>query len=424
MNISPPRTRLKLNWELPTAKERVEFLSRYMGTLPFAPNESELETCAAYVLWGFDEDGKNGEQKGQYDLGRKRSSWRQKEPASLDEIVTTKGEVEILPQSYIPTKKTRQVFSREKTRKNAPSNLIPLFEALWKEIDVLDLTLCLYEQKFGKRLTPPRAELLNRLSAKDQALAEAKSAQLTSFSYLKERHHLIELRTQQYTLQDSYLDPTPRVLSHQEAEEATLIPTEIEIYPVLPNDAFFQPFSELYPKNFKESELRLLSNILWRPRDTEASFDFRKESNLLELLEQHQDFRATDLWKVFSYYAREANLTDSQNDLLRQKLNGQTNTQIAHNLNATYGSHYTDNYISTIYRKKIIPAIANAARIHRELLENLFFPENWKVCIGCGRTLLRSNDFFVKKKRASDGLISRCKFCDKKERARKKEVQT
>lgn len=108
------KNRLQLNWELPTAKERIEFLSRYMEGLPFEPSPAELETCAAYVLWGFDEDGKNGEQKGQYDLGRKRKSWTQKEPTSLDELVSTTGESEILPKSYVPTKVTREVFSREK----------------------------------------------------------------------------------------------------------------------------------------------------------------------------------------------------------------------------------------------------------------------------------------------------------------------
>ena len=145
------KNRLQLNWELPTAKERIEFLSRYMEGLPFEPSPAELETCAAYVLWGFDEDGKNGEQKGQYDLGRKRKSWTQKEPTSLDELVSTTGESEILPKSYVPTKVTREVFSREKTRREAPPDLLVLFEALWSEIDILDLALCEYEQRLGKR---------------------------------------------------------------------------------------------------------------------------------------------------------------------------------------------------------------------------------------------------------------------------------
>ena len=175
----------------------------------------------------------------------------------------------------------------------------------------------------------------------------------------------------------------------------------------------------MLPQNFGEKDLRALTSLLWRKTDPDATFDFRKESNLAEFLELREDFRDTPLQQIFTYYAREANLSESQNDLLARKLRGETNAHIAQALNETYGSHYTDNYISTIYRQKIIPQIATAARVHRELLENLFFPENWKVCSGCGRLLLRSNDFFVKKSRASDGLTGRCKRCDKEERARK-----
>lgn len=412
--------RLQLNWELSTAKERVEFLSQYIEGLPFEPSPAELDVCAAYVLWGFDEDGKNGEQKGQYDLGRRRKSWTQKEPASLDELVSTAGESEILPKSYVPTKVTREVFSREKTRRDAPPDLLALFEPLWTEIDVLDLALCEYERRLGKRKTPPRAELLERLTPTEIEAAHQKSFLLTSFSYLKERHHLVELRRQQYTLRDSYSVPSPRTLLHSPAEdEAPLLGATVEVLPVRFAPKFFVPFGELVPKNFGEKDLRALTSLLWRKTDPDATFDFRKESNLAEFLELREDFRDTPLQQIFTYYAREANLSESQNDLLARKLRGETNVHIAQALNETYGSHYTDNYISTIYRQKIIPQIAAAARIHRELLENLFFPENWKVCTGCGRTLLRSNDFFVKKSRASDGFTGRCKRCDKEERARK-----
>ena len=414
------RNRLQLNWELPTAKERIEFLSRYIEGLPFEPSPAELETCAAYVLWGFDEDGKNGEQKGQYDLGRKRKSWTQKEPTSLDELVSTTGESEILPKSYIPTKVTREVFSREKTRRDAPSDLLALFEDLWTEIDTLDLALCEYEQKLGKRKTPPRAELFKRLTPSQIDAAHQKAHLLTSFSYLKERHHLIELRRQQYTLRDSFSIPTPRAPLHAPAEDEGLFThSELVIAPVSFAPQFFIPFSELVPQNFGEKDLRALSKVLWKRIDPDATFDFRKEQNLLKFLELREDFRDTPLQQVFTYYAREANLSDSQNDLLRMKLRGVPNIQIAQTLNETYGSHYTDNYISTIYRQKIIPQIAETARIHRELLENLFFPENWKACIGCGRTLLRNKDFFVRKSRSSDGFTGRCKICDKEERARK-----
>lgn len=412
--------RLQLNWELASAKERAEFLSQYIEKLPFKPTPTELETCAAYILWGFDEDGQNGEQKGQYDLGRKHDSWTKKQPASLEEILASSGETEILPNSHVPTKAPREVFSREKTRKEAPSSLLPIFENLWKDIDILDLALCEYERSIGKRSTPPRAELVSRLTSAQIQTAQKKASSFSNFSYLKERHHLIELRRQQYTLRDSYALPPQRSTSPPQINDTSPpLPIEIEIQPLQYAPCFFINFEKLVPNNFKQEDLQLLTKLLWEKKDPEATFDFRKESNLNEFLEHHEDFQGTLLYQIFNYYVNEAGLTDSQKDLLSRKLRGETNTCIAAALNETYGSNYTDNYISTIYRKKIIPQIAQTARIHRDLLENLFFPENWKICTGCGRTLLRNNDFFVKKSRASDGLAGRCKSCDKRDRLRK-----
>ena len=327
--------RLQLNWELPTAKERIEFLSQYIEGLPFEPSPAELDTCAAYVLWGFDEDGKNGEQKGQYDLGRRRKSWTQKEPTSLDELVSTAGESEILSKSYVPTKVTREVFSREKTRQDAPPDLLVLFEALWTEIDILDLALCEYERRLGKRKTPPRAELLARLKPAEIETAHQKSLLLTSFSYLKERHHLVELRRQQYTLRDSFSAPTQRAILHSPAEDDTgpSIPTELEILPLRYTPEFFIEFDKLLPQNFEEKDLRALTGLLWRKTDPDVIFDFRKESHLAEFLELREDFRDTPLQQIFIYYAREANLSESQNDLLARKLRGETNAHIAQALN-------------------------------------------------------------------------------------------
>jgi hypothetical protein len=37
----------------------------------------------------------------------------------------------------------------------------------------------------------------------------------------------------------------------------------------------------------------------------------------------------------------------------------------------------------------------------------------WKKCTRCGKWLLRDSRNFVKKAKASDGLTSRCKCCDK-----------
>ena len=96
------------------------------------------------------------------------------------------------------------------------------------------------------------------------------------------------------------------------------------------------------------------------------------------------------------------------------------NQNIAFYINKKYGKTYTVNYISTIFRQKIIREINEAAQYHEELISNIFFPENFKKCNYCGEILLCSTHNFVKKSRSKDGYANRCKRCDKKIREQAK----
>ena len=50
------------------------------------------------------------------------------------------------------------------------------------------------------------------------------------------------------------------------------------------------------------------------------------------------------------------------------------------------------------------------------------YDKAWKICNRCGRELLRDSRNFVKKAKSSDGLTSRCKFCDKELRQAPKKI--
>ena len=98
------------------------------------------------------------------------------------------------------------------------------------------------------------------------------------------------------------------------------------------------------------------------------------------------------------------------------KLNKEKNTDIAEKINKKWKKTYTPNYISTIFRQRIIPKINEAARYHEKIIGNVFFEEEFKTCTACGRTLLRDTDNFTRKTRSKDGFTSRCKICEKKAR--------
>ena len=202
------KNRLKLDWALSTSTERNNFLSTYLAQEPFLsspPNEDELETLANYVLWGKNEEGQNIEQEGLVELPRRNSTWTSQNVESLDELTEspTFNENSIFSlTSKLPTKKVREVFSRSQVRTTAPTSLLPVFEALWRQIDEIELTLNFYELEHGKRTKDPRKELLNIFTEEDHTKMRQRALNINQFHYLKLRHLLVELRREQYTIKD------------------------------------------------------------------------------------------------------------------------------------------------------------------------------------------------------------------------------
>ena len=81
--------RLKLDFTLSTADERKAFLEQYLTSDTFTtypPDEEELSTMADYLLWGKDEHGKNGKQKG-LELKSKHKTWDDSPVDSLDQLM-------------------------------------------------------------------------------------------------------------------------------------------------------------------------------------------------------------------------------------------------------------------------------------------------------------------------------------------------
>lgn len=123
-----------------------------------------------------------------------------------------------------------------------------------------------------------------------------------------------------------------------------------------------------------------------------------------------------ELLATLDYYIQQANLTDIQQEILDMKMRKVKNVDIAAEVNKKWGKTYTANYISTIFRQRIIPKINEAAKYHEKIISNIFFEEEFKACSSCGRVLLRDTTNFTRKARSKDGLTSRCKECEKKAR--------
>ena len=320
---------------------------------------------------------------------------------------------------------------------SAPPSILPSLLTLFAEIDRVDLLCEEYDLLHGKRTKPIRASLTNKFNEEELCRMRETVTHWNQAKYLKHRHLLVELRREQYTLRDSYrkiifseADATP------EAEPIEL-GTDVDVLPLGLYDKgetasfVFRTLRGFDPNLYAEEVLEDISALYWKkkrfaPSAYQKWFDFRDAEHVYQLLNSEQELSIiaeeddtaplSHLMRTLQFYIRQAELPDIQSEILTMKLKKEKNTDIAYYINHKYGKSYTPNYISTIFKQKIVVKIAEAARMHEEVIANVFFPENFKQCSCCGDMLLRCPENFTRKGRATDGYAARCKICEKKAR--------
>ena len=435
--------RLNLDFSLQTNEERTRFLEKYLNEPQFLRKpltNEELETCTNYILWGKDIDGKNPVQKKEIQIQTKNNTWNRKEEESLNALLENPSfnEATILRPSAARTKISKETFSRKEALEKAPSYIKEIFIDLFREIDQVDLILNYYDLAHNKRKNPPREELLQNFSEEEQKQFQARAKKLNQYKYLKMRHLLVELRRQQFTLKDSYSSYLQRdIIRPIEPEPSFLtFDSDIDIYPLglytdqeTPSKIFFSE-EKLIPSSFSEEDLQKISKLYWDKQKKERTpffFDFREIEHVYNLfllffeledssLEDNVDSTTKYLLRTLEYYIEMAQLSEVQKKILDLKMQKVKNQDIADIVNQEFKKSYTANYISTIFRQKIIKQINKAAAYHNEIIQNLFFLEEFKKCTSCGKILLKNSRNFVRKARSKDGFANRCKYCDKKDR--------
>lgn len=422
--------KLKLNWELSSEEDRLLFIQSYIPQALKAGEhltDANLEMCANYVLWGRDENGKNANERGEIQLeGRfKRSSGPsiQSLDAMAENLDSDTPILETITPYDVPLKRAKTpTFNRDEARQEAPAALLPTFESLWHSIDELELLTTFYQQKIGRRQTDPRKELLDRFTLHEIEAVWEHAQALTAREAQLAAQHLIENRQAQFEVRDSYRLPLPRA-QYAPIIHATTTPLiEGGLFPLYEAKAalFYRPLRELAPQTFTKTELQTLSYLLWlEPSPDAIQFDFSSQRDLSFLIDAAPHIFNEDdpFLKTLRFHSSE--LEPRLRDLLEMRLKAFTNQEIADTLNQKYGFSYSPHYISTLFNNTVLPRIADHARLHRQILENLFFPENFKRCVRCGTTLLRSPVFFTRKNKSADGYVGFCKACDKRLRQQK-----
>ena len=430
--------RLKLDFTLESAQERSDFINTYIDTLDNI-SATEATTIANYLLWGKDS---NGLAVGvDLDLETK---WTREEnsPDSLDAVLESPSASHIYVRGLNEAtiyKKPRVVFDRAQTRKEAPPYLLETFENLWRLIDEIDLEINFYEERTGKRDKPPRDELLKRFNSEEIEHIRARSEKLNQYTYLKRRHELIDLRREQFTIRDSYHSTFNVAQSiFAPRTNSTVFDCDVSVLPLgLADTSVGKLIFDLNfdPAQFSEEQLRKISALVWEKKKTnpEGAFDFRNLEAVyqlylykFEIMDQAEKDKLSSklepnqlsLIQTLDFYESIADLTDLQLEILRMKERKDKNADIAYYINKKYGKSYTANYISTIFRQKIIVKINEAAELHKDTVENCFFPENVRKCPEGGRSLLLDPRNWVRKARSKDGFQNKCKRCEKKARKR------
>lgn len=444
--------RLKLDFSLQYNDERADFLEHYLEDEMFQerpPTEEELEMMGNYVLWGKNrKTGLNAKQEGLVSLASRNKDWDndgkcESLEALMESPAFNEATLNTLDAPQIKVK--REVFSREEALANCPDYLKESYVKLFAAIDELDLKISYYEIQHGRRIKEPRTELLNKFDDTQKAAFQELVTHWNQFMYLKQRHQLVEMRRQQYTWKDSYKPQMMPSITAYTSE--SIVPVDFDAgIEVLPLGTFnkskaatliFKEWNSLNPTTYSPAALKIVSDFYWQkqkyqPTGQQLFLDFR---NLEHVYQMFQVFYELDnakeedrlenhtlyLLRALEYYINAADLSEIQRAILDMKIKKVKNADIAFAINKQFKKSYTPNYISTIFRQRIIPKINEAAEYHNKIIGNLFFPEEFKTCTCCGRILLKDTDNFTRKTRSRDGYTTRCKKCEKTARNKDKE---
>ena len=438
--------RLHLDFSISGTNDRKDFVDQYVQRPEFirAPlTEDELETIANYILWGKDEDGQSCAQRGEIQIETRNKTWQRDDTESLDAMMEspTFNEASLRRPTEARTRVPREVFDRQKALEECPEHMRAVFQDLFDRIDKLEMSIHFYEFAHGKRKEGPRAALTKRFDESDIRAAEQIASKWNQYKYLKQRHLIVELRREQFTLRDSYIEKHLRHTPPEPDLDPVHLDFDAEI-PVFPlglvgapfSDLVFKPDDKLNPYTYTEKELDVLIRHYWNKKSQSRPplfFDFGELEHVYELfgqlneLEEELDDLPIEsnlkkLLDTLKYYISLTDLTEAQQEILDLKINKTKNQDIADIINKKYNKSYTANYISTIFRQKIIPRINETAQFHALVIENMCFEENFKKCNGCGKILLADAENFVRKSRSKDGFSTKCKKCDRADRQRKK----
>ena len=390
-------TKLDLDFTIESSKDRANFVSSLDLTQFTA---TQLETISNYILYGKDADGTSVVDRHEVEIGTKYGSYKRKRPESLDELIESPTFDETVLREVKPLyKKIKPSIDKEKDAS------IPGMGVLWSEIEKIDRIVQVNE-------------------GKEEPLEGEQIPKLTSLQLYKLKHHLIDIRRDQYLLKDAYR-PTICMygLNSRPGMNCDLvdlnIPWDVENsnYAIAPLGVLIDNDLKFYnPREYKGIDYHFNENAQY-------ILDFRNPLHIYYLEEHYTDLKDAAerdpestihfLLKTLDFYTQLANLNETKTFILKLRQQQFSNEEIRIKLEKELGVTHRINYISTIWKQQICEDIAEAAALHYDMYLYRNDKSKWKICNKCGEAKLRDNRNFMKRSRSSDGFSSHCKQCDK-----------
>ena len=382
-----------LDFSIYSDVDRSKAVYTELENLKKPPTQSQLETMANYILFGKDKNDQNAVDRGEVQIQTKYNSYRRKKIESLDELQEspTFNEAELQPVH-------RSVYKNPKPEldKSLPE-LQPLIESI---------------QQYESQL---------------QDLQNLPQTQDVKTRIYNLNHLIIQLKKDQYSLQDTVKQPIQLLsYNHQTPEPFTdnlcenIGPLGLKIGNLVrftnpKEDTNKSELSDFYNPNIEGLDLENPTHIYYILEAYESLYERSIDNPYIN---------AKYLVETIDWYIDQVSFDQNRLDIIKLKKSHCSNNYIRQYLNQNYGFNYSENYISTIYTKEICKKIAQQVTLHKDKWLNRFNPQLWKKCSCCGQWKLKDAREFVRKKNSEDGFTSRCKMCDKKKKLEKEKLKS
>lgn len=456
--------KIQLDWDLEGIEERKQFVTDYVRAFASDLTPQNLERIAEYLLWSLDDlDDVIIESKGPWRKERKVESLdalyeQEREDGRTVELhfsdTQYKQEKRRIEREVVATRlgsnKEEHLYKEVKGKEKSLHPTAAQWVDLWMQIDEVEYKVQVKEGIEGKRRAdlPIRDELIERLE-RTRRFKEVEFEEYWTTLYEEARHWewrellkakrgLVALRTQQYQLWDGLPEEGIRTRT-----TASLSPSSRGglfiggIYPFTDISMRVEEVTEeWFEKERQGKAVQALARLDALPSTgNDLYIDFRDEKTVRNLISHLNDLfdhlhavalknnggierieskeRIEEVLDWFDYYIKKAELGEDLQLIFALRRQGKSNREIREALMEQFGREYRENYISTIFSKRIIGAIVKAAEEHERMLNYITMGRTvFKQCSRCRQLKPRNADYFNRRKSTSDGFKTHCKECN------------